>query len=810
MKKHNKKWITLMLAGLCAVTLSAGIASTAVQADETPAQKTAATYAISDIFSTTGTADGKSGTVAFTLGNGQYARIKRDLAFKWYEGKNDARYLTVKFAFKELNFTSMTFEVESASSIATEEGKAVNAVKFTVEDGKVFATVVNGKIESAKFETAIQANQDVTLALCEGSSFDSFGVTVNGDKVGEFTAIGANYADYDSSKTYPLEINATTSSDNKAIVLLKEINGQSFATNVEDEKITDTAAPVLVVNEELNGFQFGYLFSLSYEKIDVLQASSLTDEKKYYQYNPADTAIAHSATLTTATRFMDTVYYTADGTNAVKELPEGDAATAYKPTSVIAEEGREYVSIEITLGDSTFDNTKNEDGTIPYAKKTYDLSWYASSSALVSKTLGEDSAEFIVIDDNDEGAQYTHIVANDETKKNEYINQDAFNAQVAAYQKQINEKITAEKPLAGSNAKFKLPSALDWLIKDNFGYRTLKFTICYRTPSSSAGKTAPNLDFDELEIPTAEEGLYEFKVFANDAGDNTMKYYLDGKLVDVAASNIWNIEEIPSFTFEIENKGIEVEEVGSVTSKRKSEKKLNDTFTLSSMTVLGATNQASAYTLYRFDESKADITVDEEDFEKALVSVAFKTIKTEALKLLNEVGEGKTYATHFELYLDIYVGAIAAELNVEKSELAKCFVEVSKYNEKITENAPEWEEYNKYEWTKQSEKSFKAAEEGTYLILADFWEKELPMQRAAAYHVVFVGTKADTIEGESKVLAWIKNNVVSVVLFGVAAVMLILIIILLLVKPSDETLEDVDKEVVKKKDKKKDDKKDEE
>jgi mannitol-specific phosphotransferase system IIBC component len=56
------------------------------------------------------------------------------------------------------------------------------------------------------------------------------------------------------------------------------------------------------------------------------------------------------------------------------------------------------------------------------------------------------------------------------------------------------------------------------------------------------------------------------------------------------------------------------------------------------------------------------------------------------------------------------------------------------------------------------------------------------------------------------VLAWIKNNVVSVVLFGVAAVMLILIIVLLLVKPSDETLEDIDKEVEKKKDKKKEDK----
>ena len=806
MKKHNKKLITLMLAGLCAVSLGA-TAITAVQADEPTTAKTASTYAISDVFSTTGTAGDENGTVAFTLGNGEYARIKRDLALKWYEGKDDARYLTVKFAFKELNFTSMTFEVESASSVATEDDKAINAVKFTVEgegDNKtVFVSVINGKTEGEKKATAITAGSDVTLALAEGSALDSFSVKVNDQAIGEFTTVGANYADYETGKTYPLEISASAAEETEAVVLLKEINGQLF-TNVVDSKIADTAAPVLVVNEEVHGFQYGTQFSLSYVTVDVLQASGVTETKQYYQYNPADTAIDYSAKLTTSTYFMDTVYYT-NGTNNVKEVPAGEEGVGYKATSVLAEYGEEYVSIQITLGDATYDDTKNADGTIPYAKKMYDLSWYASQVKSDLPPVGDDTADFIIIHESDEGAQYTHIKADETTKTNVYLDEAAFLQQVAVYQKLINEKAASSETLAGSNAEFALPSTLDWLIKDNAGYRALKFTICYRTPSSSTGKTASSLSWNALEIPTTEEGLYEFKVFATDKAGNAMKYYLDGKLVDVTSSNIWDIEEIPSFHFEIANKGIEIEEKTSSLSSKKVQKKLNDKYTLSGLTVLGATNQQSDYALYRFDETKGGLEFSSEALESALVSVTYKAIKTEAVKLLDKVGAEGGYATYFDLYLDVYVTALAEELKCNKAKLAQCFVAISEYNENITENDPEWEEYNKYEWD-ASAKSFTVAEEGIYLIFADFWEKELPMQRAAAYQVIMAGTKADSIKGESKVLAWIKNNVVSVVLFGVAAVMLILIIVLLLVKPSDETLEDIDKEVEKKKDKKKEDK----
>ena len=79
---------------------------------------------------------------------------------------------------------------------------------------------------------------------------------------------------------------------------------------------------------------------------------------------------------------------------------------------------------------------------------------------------------------------------------------------------------------------------------------------------------------------------------------------------------------------------------------------------------------------------------------------------------------------------------------------------------------------------------------------ADYWEEELPMQRAAAYKIVVVDSEVDTIKGVT--LSWIKNNLASVILFGIAGLMLIAIIVLLLIKPSDETLEDIDEKVEKK------------
>ena len=68
------------------------------------------------------------------------------------------------------------------------------------------------------------------------------------------------------------------------------------------------------------------------------------------------------------------------------------------------------------------------------------------------------------------------------------------------------------------------------------------------------------------------------------------------------------------------------------------------------------------------------------------------------------------------------------------------------------------------------------------------------------YKVISVESKADVIKGQTD---WLKNNITSVILFSIAGVMLIAIIVLLLVKPSDETLKDVDAKVKEKKKNKK-------
>ena len=89
-------------------------------------------------------------------------------------------------------------------------------------------------------------------------------------------------------------------------------------------------------------------------------------------------------------------------------------------------------------------------------------------------------------------------------------------------------------------------------------------------------------------------------------------------------------------------------------------------------------------------------------------------------------------------------------------------------------------------------------------MFADYYDDLKPtFSRVSAYKIIRTEEKADVNQGETQ---WLKDNLVSVILFSVAAVMLILIIILLLIKPSDETLEDVD-EKANEKNEEKDEKK---
>ena len=767
MKTMNKKWTTLMLAGaLCAATLT-GVAVAkpiATAADEETT--TAATYSLSEVFNAASASlTAENNLTAFALSDEGKVTLKRDLAFMWYEGKNDARYLSLTFAFKSLDFKSISFTVESESAWATEDDKATNVVKFTNVDGKVSVSVN----EQEAVETAIVAGQDVTLSLAAGEADGEFAVMLKtgetANKIGKFENIGSNYADYTVGKMLPLVISADVTdeeeSDKQAVVYLKDINGQRFdnvtAKSESDNTpvVTDTAAPVLVVNESVSGFLLGTTFALEYEKVDVLQSSNYTDSKEYYQYNPTDTEKKYES-LTTSVYFMDTVY-TKDGNT----------------TSVYKENGKEYVSIEITLGDKTFAAGEGE-----YAKKKYDLSWYASESA--TETI--DGVDYIIIDRNEEGAKYTHITLDNENKVN--VVSDALASEVETYQKRLVE--AAEEVYAGSNSYIYFPS-VKWLLNDNNGYRNLKFTISYRKPSSDTVQTSSSLSYNGLKLSVADEGLYEFKIFALDKAGNAMKYYLDGELVDVTTSNVWDIEEIPSFTFEIKNLGLKVADgTYEKASDRTDEEDIGEKYTLTDLKIVGASSLKENYALYIIDAEKADKIGLKESI---LAGITYEALRTEMSAGLKDV-EDKNY---IEYYLNCYSTLLAKKIggSVTADQVKACFRLIEEFDDRITEDndKKEWNKNNKYNWSVSSQ-SFTAADEGIYVIMADYWEAELPVQRAAAYKIIVVDSEVDSIAGAT--LSWIKNNVVSVVLFGIAGLMLIAIIVLLLIKPSDETLEDVD------------------
>lgn len=832
MKRNNKKLTTLILAG--ALSLSAVLGTALLKAPVTASadEATAKTYSLTNLFTeseatvSAETLNGESAqTTKFSFNNTAKTNsvtLKRNIAFKWFAGKNQPKYFTMTFAFGDLkNFKSADFAINSDSSLTSE--KAENIVRFEMSDSGVCVYVVadgmtEDEIKAAKASAlslpGLTAGTEVTLSFTEDKpegadesfayAYDEFGVklAINGSEkvIGTFTHLGSKYA------SNALKISAVAATTGHVeygaanpVVYLDEINGQKF-NNITTEgegsaaklMVTDTAAPVVVANEVLNGFLLGAKYTFDYTVVDVLQNASLGDVDKYYQFNPADTATSYTALGTTY--FMDTVYYVDANGNYTKDATTNDVANVpcsvyrhYGVDGVVG--GNEYVSIQVTVNDDTY---KNESGD--YAKVVYDLAWYAEEGATQVLTVGTSEVEFIKVNTSKTGAVYSYIGIDDENKVNVITeeNKAILDLRVAAYNAALAEK--AKTVYAGSNSTIELPS-LDWLFEDDNGYSGLKFSFAYKTQTSS-GLTKNNLEYNRLKLPTTSVGSYEFKVLATDKSGNAMKYYLDGELVDVTTANIWDIEEIPVFKFSVQNQGLRVkEDAGADDSDRTDKENLNKTFTLSSFTVEGGTNQSSAFILYKVDRSAYNATVSGSEKEltrKLLASISYEELRTEMLKSLYLVNDKSSeyYENYFALYKDTYAKLLAAEIGGNADKIAECFVEIKAYD------AAADQADNKYEWKKSSSTSFKTVEEGEYMIFADYWDSLLPTtSRAVGYMLVVVESEIDTIKGETE---WLKNNMVSVILFGIAGVMLILIIILLLIKPSDETLEDVEKAAKKK------------
>lgn len=787
MKRKKSTAITLTLA---AAVVSATLGGALLGKNVSSSADDAATYELTNVFTVSNDAtvaadSTDAAKTAFTLPNDGSVTFARNLAFKWFEKSDSANYLTLKFSFKDANFKTVTFSFDSPSAWATKDDKATNVVTFTKNAEGNVEVKVNGN--AATTIAAADVNKALTLQLGEKTdandgeftvslSVDGTAQTMSEDS--KFTNVGANYATYSkSSKTYPLVVTAELADDAaenaSTVVLLSEINGQKFDELTEDGKVTDNAAPVLVLNEILDGFTLGTAFSLDYTVVDVLYKSAVTPSLTYYQYDPTVTeelTEEEYRELDTSVYFLERGYWKG----------EGDAK---EWTSMFKENKAEYYSIKAELDDGS-------------KSANIDLSWYATSNAV--KTFS--SVAYIKADNNKDGATYSNISLDDVNYKNivaveweEYGGYEKFDADLTA---------AAKDKTAGSNSTVNIPS-MKWLINDNNGYRNLKFTISYYKPSSSTGSPSTNsgLSYNGLTISVEEQGWYEFKVFAVDGADNAMKYYdEDGELVSVTSDNVWDIEEIPSFSFYIANTGIQVEEPDSASDK-KDTVLLNKTYTMDDIDVTGVTSTLKEdYALYKIDLSKYNETATRKISQSALTSVDYEKLNA-AIDISS--AENKDY---FGVYLTAYAKLLAEGLDIDSTDgnvakIVACFEKIGEVGDR--KNGAMDEDgnyiYEDYNWSATSQ-SFSTIEEGMFFILADYSEAEQTAVRATAYKLVIVDSEADSIKGETE---WLKNNVASVVLFSIAGVLLILIIILLLVKPSDETLDDVDAKAKKAEKKKK-------
>ena len=791
MKKKKLIAISAMLATMTVATVAGGALAIA-DATEKP------TYTLSSVFSVDKAElgvmqSGENYVTKFTLSDDGAVSFAHNLAYEWREGDSSQargfkeKYLSFTFAFKTLNFKSVTIAMESESAWATKEDRTTNKLTFTKEEDKFYVQINDD--ETTKKQVVLTAEQKITMSFDKGGEFGEFAVLISGVKntddtdvgrVGVFRNIAGKYGEYVYDEQTPLKITADMGEDSteKAEVLLYAINGQRFDEATEDKKVYDTAVPVLVINEEFSTFTLGTTISLNYTMVDVLQDTGLTKTMEYYHYNPDNVVTAddldefkeYKKTLTTSTIIYRMPYTYAD-----------DMGTSVK-TTVFKKFGKEYVAIRFSLGDKTFTESSGE-----YAKAVYDLSWYTEDAVKVDERLRPSKLWYVAFDRSESGATYKYLETDSTTKTNKIVNTTDYEEKKSAFESALEK--ASKDVYAGTNSEVYFPS-MEWLFDDDNGYRNLKYTISYRAPGSTSNSVKSDVAYNKLQLSIAKDGIYEFKVFATDVEKNAMQYYLDGELVNVTSDNIWDIEEIPYFTFSVKKQGLKVDDTKN--TRRKDTSVLDKSYTMSSFTVVGATSLKSDYALYKVDTTEYNKTV---TANKQLSVSDFTGVTYE--QLANKLKEtGFTLDTakgdYFALYLKAYAHLVAEAKNGDaESILSTCFEKVGEYGDNI--NNPT-DKYEKYEWNPDS-RTFQAVEQGNFLILADYWEEATPASvRAAAYKMVVVETEKLTYTGETD---WLKNNVASIVLFSIAGVLLIVIIILLLVKPSDETLEDLDSKAVK-------------
>ncbi len=769
MSKIRAKFITLIsLAALCILFL--GLAFSAMTAKKVFADEV--TYSPTSVFAagTGGKVDASEAAtdsdksyIRFTFSDGGRTYFRRDLALKWFEKQaevpedsalampGEEKHFSMTFSFASLTFETFKISFESAEENITKEGKTTNSLLFRIKEGKLKIAVVNSSeqeltekdLDESKQEEleglfavlgpveGKEASEDIAVSFSgEGANAGEFVLAV---KYGEevvvlpenhnlFTNIGGNFLEYRSSTsstpntpiTFEADLAEPQEGETASLtVLMKELNGQKF--ELTEGRVTDDTDPVLVLNEAVYAYTLGSRFSLTYEAMDVLD-DTVQVNRYYYMAKPAEASGEESATGYKAPADED---YASLNTN-----------TYFMPTEDKADVAEGYVSIRLRLDDGR--------GSDKYVYSY--LTWYTANKEDV-KTLNEDTDnafDCILVrspeNAKSHGPEYVGVTANTDSKKNDTTKE--WTTAVENYEAEL-VKLEEKGLSAGSGAYLYLPSLRNLITSKYADYRNLRFYISYSNQSDTSASSETSLRYNALRFEIEKKGEYKFKIFAQDASGNAMRLYdEDGKLVDVTADNVWDIEAIPEFH-------VTVGYTGATIEKQKSQQTgyLDSTYSVSSFDIVALDYEAD-YTLLRFDRTK---------------------LNGKAMPLYEDFW--KDAARYVEEYKD-------------------CLVEITAYDDSVEKDD------NEYHWDPEaSSLSFRPQVAGFYVVEIDLVDAQRPGDIKTEYQVIRVDNPIDEIRSKTN---WISENWLSVVFFSISAVLAVAIVVLFVVKPADKKVEEVD------------------
>ncbi len=731
------------------------------------------------------------------------------------------KFFSMSFALPTLDFTSIELKFESAEENITKEGLSTNRLVFKKAETSGLDVAVRDSSydeEDTDYKDVIHniaytQEQDITVSFASAATQNSgeFDICVKvgdgtAEKVGTFTNIGGYYLEYLSSSastprtplTFEVDLPASGSEEEPNFkLLMKSLNGQTMKVG-SDDRVEDDAVPVLVLSEAVYSFRLGQRFSLTYEAIDVCR-DVITPERSYFMakkdkdaegnlttwHKPAELNSKDYGTLRTTTYFMPTsdtgdkeayvsirfllndgthsnyyVYLTwyAANDSVIQKLGDDSYTGGY----VCSKCGKEFTAEEYAAMTDDETHTKpaeeGEEATTCDGKKK-DIEDFRSNYF-----------DYIKVDLEAEGPVYTDLTAVEpdaaaENGKgdNQIVNADE-NGKTARDKYQEAVTAAAEKVSAGDGAYFYLPSLRDLIKSDYADYRNLRFSIYYYRPQAQSGSSASSstsLRYNNLRFEVDKLGEYRFRVIAQDAAGNAMKYYdEDGELVMLSSSNVWDIPNVPEFHFYIDYEGPSIEDAGEQTEGARER-----TYTITDFDIIALDGYEKEYTLYYFNES-------------ALAE-----------------GEARPEYSDFVKNIDTYVEQYRKSDDEKADGEAKILREIDKYNSELEEGTDRWDESdNKYAWNPDSSLSFVPPDRGYYIVQVQVTDAYLVNTTKTAYQVIYIRNQSDVIAGTSK---WLENNIVPIVLFAISAVLGVAILVVWFVKPKEEQIAEVDLSTLK-------------